>query len=422
MKKATHQIGRQGRLSMINPARLAEDGHKLLASGAAAQALDLFGKAVRLAPETPEHRVNLSRAHVALDRRDRAVAALQRALALFPTMADLYGSLGNVQEGGGGTVPALQSYRRALRIDRHHFTAPDLDRVVERLGKAVHSWHLPMLGDTLRNDAYQAAIEAAVRPDDVVLDIGAGSGLLSLMAARAGARQVYGCEMLADLAEMAKLVVAKNGYADRIAIVPKPSGQLEVGRDLPARATLLVTETFDSMILGEGILPTLAHAHDHLLAPGARVIPAAATLKGQLVTIPRLKALYPLRTINGFDLSPFGLGSPVERFYPAFPDCETFTTLTDVFELKRFNFSRRPAMRQSWSADATVTADGTVQAVLLSFDLHLDDTITLSTTKFGDIKHWNPVFYILDGEKAVAQGERITVSGRADGQSLSLSI
>lgn len=422
MNKTMRRGDQKRGMPLASPSRLSEDGQKLLARGAAAQALDLFAKAVRLAPETPEHWVNLSRAQIALDRRDRAVATLRKALALFPAMADLYGSLGNVQEGGGGTVPALQSYRRALRIDRNHFTAPDLDRVMERLGRTIHSWHLPMLGDALRNDAYQAAIEAAVRPDDVVLDIGAGSGLLSLMAARAGAKQVYGCEMLTDLAELAKLVVAKNGYSDRITILPKPSGQLEVGSDLPTRATLLVTETFDSMIVGEGILPSLAYAHDHLLAPGARVIPASATLKGQLVTIPRLKALYPLRTINGFDLSPFAMGSGIERFYPAFPDCESFTPLTAVFELNRFDFSRRPAMRQSWSVEAEATADGTIQAVLLSFDLHLDDRITLSTTKFGDIKHWNPVFYIFDTERQIRQGERIAVSGRADGQSLILSI
>ncbi|HYH23323.1 MAG TPA: tetratricopeptide repeat protein [Azospirillum sp.] len=408
--------------ALANPARLNEDGLKLLARGHAAQAAELFAKAVRLSPEQPEYRVNLGRAYAALGDTAKARAALSRVVALFPAMADLYGSLGNVLEAEGANVPALACYRRALRLDPGHYTARNLDAVVAKLAQAVHGWHLPMLADTLRNDAFQAAIEAAVRPDDVVLDIGTGSGLLAMMAARAGAGRVYGCEMLTDLAELAKIVVAKNGFADRVTVIPKPSTGLEVGRDLPARATLLVTETFDSLVIGEGILGTLRHAHEHLLAPGARVVPAGATLKGQLVNLPRLKALHPLKTVNGFDLSAFSIGSPVERFYPVFPDHEEYTALTAPFDLLAFDFTVKPALRQSWSAETDVEADGTVQALLLSFDLHLDADTVISTTRFGAIKHWNPVVFVFDDERTVRRGDRITINGRLDDKAMSFSL
>ena len=51
--------------------------------------------------------------------------------------------------------------------------------------------HRVMIRDSARTEAFRKGIEAAVRPGDVVLDVGAGSGILALLAARAGARRVY---------------------------------------------------------------------------------------------------------------------------------------------------------------------------------------------------------------------------------------
>lgn len=65
----------------------------------------------------------------------------------------------------------------------------------------------------------ELAIEAAV-PGKVVLDIGTGSGLLAMMAARAGAARVIACEMNAAVAETARRIIAANGLADRMRCMP----------------------------------------------------------------------------------------------------------------------------------------------------------------------------------------------------------
>ena len=67
----------------------------------------------------------------------------------------------------------------------------------DALGGAV--WHFDMMSDLKRNDAYERALIAAVKPGSIVLDIGTGSGLLAMMAARAGAKHVYACEMNPDV-------------------------------------------------------------------------------------------------------------------------------------------------------------------------------------------------------------------------------
>ena len=70
--------------------------------------------------------------------------------------------------------------------------------------------HRTMICDRVRTDAFRRAIDAVVRPGDVVLDVGAGTGLLSLFAARAGASRVYAVEQT-TVAVLAQELAAANG-------------------------------------------------------------------------------------------------------------------------------------------------------------------------------------------------------------------
>lgn len=129
-----------------------------------------------------------------------------------------------------------------------------------------------MLSDRVRMDAYGRAIAAVVKPGDVVVDLGAGLGILSMLAVRAGAARVYAIEQ-GDAVELARAVVARNGMQDRIELLADNSRRVE----LPRRADVLLSETLGSFGLEENTLDFSIDARDRLLSPGGRMLPHAIT-------------------------------------------------------------------------------------------------------------------------------------------------
>ncbi|XP_018460056.1 protein arginine N-methyltransferase 1.6-like [Raphanus sativus] len=141
--------------------------------------------------------------------------------------------------------------------------------------------YLDMLNDTRRNRAYRLAIEKTITEPCHVLDIGAGTGLLSMMAARAmGDKEescVTACESYLPMVKLMRKVLHKNGMTKNVNLINKRSDELKVGSDIASRADVLVSEILDSELLGEGLIPSLQHAHDMLLVDNPKSVPYRAT-------------------------------------------------------------------------------------------------------------------------------------------------
>ncbi|WP_084580214.1 protein arginine N-methyltransferase [Sphingomonas azotifigens] len=304
-----------------------------------------------------------------LGRSDQAIAPLERACALDPGNPTALGNLAVVLADVGRTLEALTLFRRALALQPDNL---HLRHQARRLGAAsVPFWHIPMMNDTPRNDAFEAAIRAAIAvagPEAGVLDIGAGSGLLSLMAARAGARKVVACEMEPMIAEMAAQIVARNGYADRITVHAMPSTELAVGKELDAPAKILVSEILSSDLLTEKVLDTFEDAHRRLLAPDAIVIPRAASAIGCLVASETLADYAFVGEVSGFDLSPFSDFAP--QRLPIHGTMTGWQRLSDDVELVRLNLTEKKHDATLARLRIPVTASG--RAIGIVQWMHID--------------------------------------------------
>ncbi|VDO14257.1 unnamed protein product [Rodentolepis nana] len=158
----------------------------------------------------------------------------------------------------------------------------------------AQSAYADMLHDYDRNRRYHEAIRHVISRlksagrEVHVLDIGTGTGLLSMMAVQAGADSVLACEAFEPMAKCAENIIKANGMSDQIKVIHKRSTELVIGEDMPRKANVLVAELFDTELIGEGALEVYQHAADHLLTPDAILIPSKARMYIQVLESPFL--------------------------------------------------------------------------------------------------------------------------------------
>lgn len=300
----------------------------------------------------------------------------------------------------------------------------------------ARSSYADMLHDKDRNIKYYQGIRAAVsRVKDkgqkaLVLDIGTGTGLLSMMAVTAGADFCYAIEVFKPMAEAAVKIVEKNGFSDKIKVINKHSTEVTVGPDgdLPYRANILVTELFDTELIGEGALPSYEHAHKHLVQEDCEAVPHRATVYAQLVESKRMwswNKLFPVRVQTGLGEQLIVPPSELERCpgAPSVYDIQLnqvspadFTVLSDVLPMFSVDFSKQVSSSAACHSRQFVPlASGQAQVVLSWWDIEMDPEGKIKCTmapfwaqtdpqelQWRD--HWMQCVYFLPQEEPIVQG------------------
>ncbi|UJR23845.1 hypothetical protein I4U23_026820 [Adineta vaga] len=131
-----------------------------------------------------------------------------------------------------------------------------------------------MMQDYIRTSTYQRAIldNSVDFAGKVVLDVGAGSGILSFFAAQAGARKVYAVEA-SSMAQHAKILIENNQLSNRIQIVPGRIEEIE----LPEKVDVIISEPMGYMLYNERMLESYIHAKK-FLKPNGKMFPTTGDL------------------------------------------------------------------------------------------------------------------------------------------------
>lgn len=163
--------------------------------------------------------------------------------------------------------------------------------------------HYRYLADTVRVSAYASAIAAVVKPGDVVLDLASGTGILGLLACRAGAGRVYAIDG-GGMSGPARAILRANGLEDRVHVIDGFSTHVE----LPERADVLVTDQIGYFGVEGGIVEFVADARRRLLKPGVRLVPSRIDLIVAPVEAPDVADAIEFWSLRpaGFDMQPMG--------------------------------------------------------------------------------------------------------------------
>ncbi|OEJ66255.1 tetratricopeptide repeat protein [Magnetovibrio blakemorei] len=418
-------------------------------------AISHYKEAISFDPSIAELHLNLGLVLREQGKLDDAINCYRKAISINPNIAEAHNSLGVALESEGNLDEAVSCFQKALSIDPQHGIAHyglgNLYRKLKRNQDAENSylsalkilpnfenaqiaykslitgqvapWHFPMMNDVPRNIAYENAIKSTINSDSIVLDIGTGSGLLAMMAARSGARSVDAAEMVPAIAHAATNIIKRNGFDHIIKVHNAVSTSLKVGTDIPKKANVLVTETFDVGLLGENAVESIKHARANLLTDDAVIIPQSAQVFCALFESMEIYKRGRVGIVSGFDLSPFNdLARPYDQLCLNDYAYEFISEELAIFDIDFMGKAITPDKKEM---AVRPLKSAVCHGVALWFRLHLDGTQIFDTAADQNAdNHWEQAIFYLDAPITVSSSQdvQLTVSHNTKIISVSLSV
>jgi protein arginine N-methyltransferase 1 len=163
-------------------------------------------------------------------------------------------------------------------LNRCMNTYNDLFRTFKKLvyimiDPQILSFHLMLLNDAARMQAYRKAVFNTVKQGDTVLDVGTGSGILAMFACQAGAKRVYAVDR-GDVISMAEELAKANSFDDRIVFLKQDIKQLR----LDEQVDVITSELIAKSVLGQNMAELIGFCRDRFLKPDGKILPAQVKL------------------------------------------------------------------------------------------------------------------------------------------------
>lgn len=269
-----------------------------------------------------------------------------------------------------------------------------------------------MAGDGVRMDAYARAIASAVKPGHVVVDLGCGSGVFSLLALRAGARRVHAID-INPAVWVARDLAAANGFGGKLEVHEKSSFDVE----LPEQADVIIADMRGSSPLYEHNLAALEDARRRWLAPGGVLLPQRDRLFVAVIEAERLYQHFENGWVHlerqGFDAS----AARTAALNSVYSDEEALVlgsqVLSEAKQWTEVRYGEPHARAISATVDLGITRGGTAHALATWFEATVHDGIVYDNAPGKKLVYKRTILPLLEPVRVEA-GESARLVLRTD--------
>ena len=271
-------------------------------------------------------------------------------------------------------------------------------------------YHRTLIADRVRNAAFHAALTKAITPGvTTVADIGAGTGLLGLMASKLGAKRVYLYET-AEVAGVAARILKANKARNCELIACHSTQMID-----PPRVDVVVSETLGNYAFEENIIDTLADARARHLAPGGLMIPAGVKQFACPVVSDRIH-----RELTVWDDIGFGLDLSIGKamslnnaYVRVLQPAELLDGGRSAVMWDRIDFARDAKAGRKGEARWSVGSPVEVYGFATWWEADLAPGVVLSTAPGTERTHWEQLYFPLLEPMSLAAGEAVSLSLRS---------
>lgn len=272
--------------------------------------------------------------------------------------------------------------------------------------------HRMMLADKTRTEGYGRAIEQLVKPGMTVLDVGAGTGILSFFAARAGASKVYAVDR-SDILSVTEELVEVNGFEGVIECLDGVAEDL----DLPEKVDVIVSEWMGMFALTEAMFESVCRARDKHLKPGGLMIPGSIKMCVTPIQEDKLYAEHGLgfwkEDLYGFDYTPM-INAEIADLDTNSVEGDKAIALGDSVLLADVDAITDPIEAYWFDSHVSVEINkaGRLHGFLGHFEAALSPEVILSTAHDSPMTHWRQSWFPIR-EREVEVGDQITLHFKA---------
>lgn len=269
--------------------------------------------------------------------------------------------------------------------------------------------HEEMLKDEVRTKSYRNVIyqNRHIFHDKIVLDVGCGTGILSLFAAKAGAKHVYGIDM-SEIIVQARQIVKANGFENTITLIQGKVEEVE----LPVpKVDIIISEWMGYFLLYESMLDTVLFARDKWLKPDGLIFPDKATIYICGIEDSEYKddKINFWNNVYDFDFSCIRSLAMMEPLVDVVNEQQVMTKSCPILKLD-LKTVKKEDLTFCGEFSIKTTRDDFCHAFVAYFDIwfsHGHKTVHFSTGPHAKYTHWKQTVFYLEDVLVVKEHEII---------------